>query len=115
VKLLFDHNVSPSLVSRLGDAFPNCEHVFNLQLHEEPDLRVWFYARDHGFSIVSKDADFAELSMQHGFPPKLIWLRIGNCSTFNIERLIRSSRGFIAAFDADTEEGILSLYARTAG
>ena len=79
MKLLFDHNVSPDLIRRLSDLFPGSDHVYHLSLHEEDDPVVWNYAREHGFIVVSKDADFSELSMVKGFPPKLLWLRIGNC------------------------------------
>ncbi len=55
------------------------------------DLEVWSLARDHGFLIVSKDADFGDLTTVRGFPPKVIWIRRGNCSTDQIENLLRQS------------------------
>jgi predicted nuclease of predicted toxin-antitoxin system len=64
VKLLFDHHLSPSLVTRLADLFPASEHVWKLELHDVPDETVWLYARAHEFTMVSKDADFSEISMQ---------------------------------------------------
>lgn len=62
--------------------------------------------------VVSKDADFSELSMFHGFPPKLLWLRLGNCTTSEIEALIRSNHEFIEQLVKDDERGILSLFRR---
>lgn len=114
MKLLFDHNISPSLVSRLADHFPGSEHVFNLQLHELTDLQMWSYAREHDFVLVSKDADFAEISIDQGFPPKLLWLRIGNCKTTEIEDLIRSHFNAITELAANSERGILSLFTKSA-
>jgi predicted nuclease of predicted toxin-antitoxin system len=110
VKLLFDHNVSPDLIHLLKDLFPESNHVYLLNLHESTDFTVWVYAREHGFIMVSKDADFAEISMLHGFPPKLLWLRIGNCQTVDIEHLIRSNHNYILELIADDQRGILSLF-----
>jgi predicted nuclease of predicted toxin-antitoxin system len=45
------------------------------------DPIVWDYAKDNDLMIVSKDADMNDLSLVFGNPPKVIWLRLGNCST----------------------------------
>jgi predicted nuclease of predicted toxin-antitoxin system len=110
VKLLFDHNISPDLVQLLRDLFPESAHVYQLNLHEADDAIVWTYAREEGFTVVSKDADFSELSMVLGFPPKLLWLRIGNCVTSDIEAVIRSNYAFIVRLIEDDDTGILSLF-----
>jgi predicted nuclease of predicted toxin-antitoxin system len=115
VKLLFDHNISPDLVRRLSDLFPKSEHVYYLNIHEEDDSVLWTYARDHEFIVVSKDADFSELSMVRGFPPKLLWLRLGNCRTSDIEELIRTNHQFILKLIEDERRGILALFATAAG
>lgn len=110
MKLLFDHHLSPSLVERLAALFPESNHVWNLRLHDAPDTMVWLHAREHGFTVVSKDADFSEVSMELGYPPKLIWLRIKNWSTDQIEDLIRSSYPRITEFEAARDRGILILF-----
>lgn len=69
MKLLFDHNLSPQLVSRLRDCFPNSSHVFPLGLATASDLVVWTYARNEGFTIVTKDADFNDAAILHGVNP----------------------------------------------
>ena len=114
MKLLFDHNISPDLIHLLRDLFPNSSHVYLLDLHEKRDAAVWKYARENGFTVVSKDADFAEISMLEGFPPKLLWLRIGNCRTSDIEELIRSNHQNIVDLHADDRRGILSLFGKGA-
>lgn len=110
MKLLFDHHLSPSLVDRLADLFPGSEHVWNVQLHSVPDETVWLYAREHDFTVVSKDADFSEISMQHGYPPKLIWLQIENWSTDQVEALIRSRYPRIIELPGAVDRGILVLF-----
>ncbi len=72
MKLLFDHNLSPRLVSLLADAYPNSSHLYLLGLDTADDHVVWEYARAQDYIIVTKDSDFNELSLSRGFPPKLI-------------------------------------------
>lgn len=45
------------------------------------DWVIWKYAKQHGYVIVTQDADFNELNSLYGFPPKIIWIRMGNSST----------------------------------
>ena len=110
MKLLFDHHLSPTLVDALSDLFPDSNHVWNLELHNASDAEIWMYAREHDFTVVSKDADFSDISMQLGYPPKLLWLRIANWTTREIEELIRSKYPLIAELPGATERGILVLF-----
>ena len=109
MKLLFDHNLSPRLVSRLGDLYPDSNHLFNLNLDTAEDSFVWEYAKDNDFTIVTKDSDFSELRLLRGFPPKVIWIRIGNCTTNDLESLIRSHSKEIENFYRESNLGILIL------
>jgi predicted nuclease of predicted toxin-antitoxin system len=107
VKLLFDQNLSPRLVTRPADLFPDSAHVYALGLDRSDDTVVWDYARDHDFLLVTKDADFGELGTLRGFPPKVIWLRLGNCTTAQIEALLRLH--FDAVRQLTESEGIGTL------
>ncbi len=91
MKLLFDENLSPRLVAELSTAFPGSAHVHDVGLGAATDMAVWDYARDNGFIIVSKDSDFADLSVLYGAPPKVIWIRRGNCSTAAIAQLLSAN------------------------
>ena len=53
------------------------------------DSVVWDYAKENNLMIVSKDADMQDLSLLFGNPPKVIWIRLGNCSTSQVENLLR--------------------------
>ena len=90
MKLLFDENLAPFLVSVLADIFPQSEHVARIGLGAAPDREVWEYARKHDYTLVSKDSDFHELSLLYGSPPKVIWIRRGNCTTRLIEFILRN-------------------------
>jgi len=109
VKLLYDENLSPELVSILADAFPHSVHVHDIGLGRAGDAAVWQRARDDGYCIVSKDSDYYDLSVRQGPPPKVIWLRLGNCSTQTIADRLRTQRGAIADFIADSEESLLLI------
>ena len=108
--LLFDQNLSPYLVERLADLYPNSVHVSQLQLDTALDRVVWEYARQRDYMIVTKDADFSEMSLLLGFPPKVIWIRRGNCSTREIELLLRDNYEAIVALSDDPDTGILTLF-----
>ena len=49
-----------------------------------PDRAIWAHARDRGFVIVTRDEDFHRLSVLHGPTPKVIWVRLGHCSTDDV-------------------------------
>jgi hypothetical protein len=58
-ELLFDQNLSPRLCDRLRDIWTDVVHVRAVGLAAADDAAVWAYARQHGFTIVSKDGDFS--------------------------------------------------------
>lgn len=66
MKLLFDENLSPRLATLLGTEYPGSVHVHLVGLGVASDTDVWAYARAEGYVVVSKDADFFELSILHG-------------------------------------------------
>ena len=103
MKLLFDQNLSYRLVTQLADLFPEAQHVRDVGLQAADDRQVWEYAKDNGFAIVSKDADFHQQSFVHGHPPKVIWIRRGNCSTHDIHAILRDRHSEIVFFESDEE------------
>lgn len=84
MKLLFDQNLSPKLVKRLTDLFPDCRHMQSVGLDCADDDQIWGHARLNGFAIVTKDEDYNNLSVVRGNPPKVIWLQLGNCTTAKV-------------------------------
>jgi predicted nuclease of predicted toxin-antitoxin system len=110
MKLLFDQNLSPRLVTRLADLYPGSIHVESLGLGTALDDAIWNYARQNDCFIVTKDADFSEMGLLAGFPPKIIWIRRGNCSTKEIETILREAHASIQAMSKDFEIGVLMLF-----
>lgn len=109
MKLLFDQNLSAKLVRQLSDLFPDSKHVKDIALDKADDEMVWNYAREHGFLLVSKDADFHQRSFLYGFPPKVLWVTLGNCSTSEIEKAIRKNNVKIIAFEQDERASFFAL------
>ncbi|MEO0803453.1 MAG: DUF5615 family PIN-like protein [Cyanobacteria bacterium J06642_2] len=89
MKLLFDEDLSPKLFNRLSDLFPNSLHVREIGMEATTDSIIWEYAKVNDYMIISKDADMHDLSLVFGSPSKVIWLRLGNCSTLQVENVLR--------------------------
>ena len=109
MKLLYDHNLSPRLVERLADIFPDAQHVAGAGLSRATDDEVWTYAASQNACIVTKDSDFNDLSVLREFPPKVMWLRIGNCTTAQLESLLRSHAVLIHEFLLDDTARMLMI------
>ncbi len=109
MKLLFDENLAARLVQGLKDVYPGSSHVANQGLQQGSDLEIWEFAKENSFAIVSKDDDFLQHSAVHGHPPKVILIRIGNCSTAQIMELLRRSQSDLNAFADDETSSVLVL------
>jgi len=109
VKLLFDENLSPNLVIRLADLFPDSLHVREVGLQAADDQAVWEYAKRSDLIIVSKDSDMHQRSFLLGAPPKVVWVRLGNCSTTDVENLLRRHVEVLRIFNEDQIASFLSL------
>ena len=109
MKLLFDENLSPRLVGALTDFYPGSAHVQDLGLGNKDDATIWEFAKDNGFTIVSKDSDFQERSVLLGSPPKIIWLRAANCTTAEIENLLRAAVPVVERLLREENESCLVL------
>jgi predicted nuclease of predicted toxin-antitoxin system len=107
VKLLFDENLSPSLVGLVRDEYPGSAHVRDVGLRGAPDKRIWAHARESGFVIVSKDDDFRQRSLLEGAPPKVVWLQVGNASTAPIAGLLREQAPRLRRFESEEESAFL--------
>ncbi|RLD20543.1 MAG: hypothetical protein DRI71_10270 [Bacteroidetes bacterium] len=103
MKILFDQNISVRIVDKLKSKFPDCSQVRLLGLENATDLTIWEYAKVNNFCIMTFDADFYDLSTLKGQPPKVIWLRIGNTSTSNLEKVLRFHAPTILNFISSEE------------
>lgn len=109
MKLLFDQNLSPRLVDSLSELFPQSLHVQAAALDRASDETVWRFALDHGFVIVSKDSDFQERSQVANSAPKVVWIQRANCSTKDIEAMLRENADLITALEQEPSANFVIL------
>jgi len=109
VKLLLDENLSPRLARRINDLFDGSIHVRSVGSKQTPDREIWDFARLNGFAILTADADFQDLAVSFGHPPKIIVLKGCDYGNAMAEALIRSPAIRVAHFLADEERAVLSL------
>ena len=109
MRLLFDEQLSEALVAAVADLFPDSLHVRLLGQAGAADNGVWSLAREHDCVFVTKDEDFHRLSVLRGAPPKVVWLRVGNCATRDIADLLRRHVEDLARFETQSEATFLEL------
>ncbi len=109
MKLLFDQNLSWRLPKKLADLYADSQHVRETGMKESQDIDIWEYAKANALVIVTKDMDFQQRSLLFGHPPKVVRLRIGNCTVQTIEELLRRYSSTIHRFELDTRKSYLVL------
>ena len=102
-------NLSPALAARLAEVFSQSLHVRDAGLQRASDDEVWRFALDQGLAIVTKDSDFQERGQMAATAPGIVWIRRGNCSTAEIEALLRKHAARIALLPQDGAPGFLIL------
>jgi predicted nuclease of predicted toxin-antitoxin system len=89
--------------------FPGSVHVWSVELLQASDVVVWEYAKSFGFAIVTADADFYELAIALGAPPKVVWLKGCDYPTAVTSRLIRGQAIRIMEFLEVPDRAVLIL------
>ncbi len=107
MKLLLDENLSRRLVPFLQHDYPGSSQVALIGLESASDTVVWQYAKTNGFVILTRDADFQELSLVWGQPPQIIWLKTQNPSRAVALALLLKHRAAIE--QALIEQGLASV------
>ncbi len=75
MRLLLDEHISPALVAKLAEVGVYAQSVPHVGLAGRADHEIWRYALDHGFAVVTTNAqDFIEL-LNVDIHPGLIVLR----------------------------------------
>nr|VFJ44122.1 MAG: Predicted nuclease, contains PIN domain, potential toxin-antitoxin system component [Candidatus Kentron sp. DK] len=109
MRLLFDENISFRLVELVASEFPESNHIELARMRGSTDSDIWEYAKAEGYIIVSKDNDFRQRSFLFGFPPKVVWLAIGNSGTKRIANCLLRNAERIKTFAASSVDGLLVL------
>ena len=82
--LLIDENLPASLANLLPLA---CSHATDIG-QQSSDSELWMHARQHDWTILTRDTDFFDRIMLEGSPPKVIWVRLGNIRKADLESLL---------------------------
>jgi len=108
MRLLLDENLSQRIIATIADIY-EVKHIKDFNLTQASDDTIWEFAKLNGYIIVSKDADFHQRSLLWGHPPKLIYLKMGNCKTVDITRVLIDNYAIIRQFSESEYEDILVL------
>jgi len=111
MKLLIDQNISHRLKARIASVFPDVFHVKDLDLIDFPDAVIFETARRDNFdAVLTLDEDFHNLVLERGTPPKIIWLRLGNCSVSFQARTMLNNVAIIEAFLSTEDHDVLEIF-----
>lgn len=105
-----DVHISPIIAKWLKDETGwNVKSSYITGLNNLNDKEIYLKAQKSGKVIlISKDTDFPDLINMHGAPPKLIYIRIGNCDNRELWKFLKSNIeqaiNYLINFDKDIIE-----------
>jgi len=109
MKLLLDQNISFRVAKHFKNSDLQIIHVNQVNLNNASDIDIWSYAQAEKSVIITFDADFYDLQLLKGYPPKIIWLRFGNTTTTELISIIENHTETITSF-CESDLGCLELY-----
>jgi predicted nuclease of predicted toxin-antitoxin system len=102
IRLLLDENISPVLVGKLASLGVYAQSVPHVGLGSQPDARIWKYALDHDFSVVTTNArDFLRLVDIEVHPGLIVLRESGLSRDEQLERILPVIRLVQASEDRD--------------
>jgi predicted nuclease of predicted toxin-antitoxin system len=109
VKFLVDNQLARALATLLENFGHSAVHVLDIELSQVDDLAIWAYAAQNGYTIISKDADFADLALLARTEARFIWVRIGNCRK---SVLLEAFKNALKTIEQELEAGetLIELY-----
>ena len=111
MKVLIDQNISHRIVPQIESLFGILTHVKFLGWIDWNDYNIFMTAREQKYdAVVTLDEDFNKLLLQYGTPPKIIWIKTGNCSTAKLVEVIIMHGQIILDFLRDDTYDCLELY-----
>ena len=80
MKFLVDAQLPPALARFLASLGEEAIHVLDVGLLDASDSAIWDFALKNDWVIITKDDDFQFRASVTPMPPRIIWVRVGNCS-----------------------------------
>ncbi|MGZ5056319.1 MAG: DUF5615 family PIN-like protein [Methylobacter sp.] len=91
----------------IQDSYPGSTQVALIGLEHVNDSVIRQYAIDNDYVIATQDADFYEMDLIYGQPPKIIWLKMGNHSkTMTIKILLDNQKAIEQALIVENKSCI---------
>jgi len=111
MKVIVDQNISFRIIPSLNGLFEDIKHIKDVNLVNADDFEIYMFARVNGFdAILTLDEDFYNLQLTHGIPPKVVWLRTGNCSTSILTAIIHKHIKDIYNFYGNDDLDCLEIF-----
>ena len=90
--LWIDAQISPALAPWITDEFGvEAYSVRYLGLRDAEDGAIFRAAREAGAVVLTKDSDFVLLLEQHGPPPQVLWVTLGNTSNARLKHVLQQT------------------------
>ena len=111
-EIWLDNHISPIIAKWLKDDLNiEVKSSYVLKLYELTDLEIYEKARKYGNVIlVSKDSDLPEIISVNGSPPKLIYLKAGNCDNRILFSLLKQTISNSIRFLRDFNKEIIEIF-----
>jgi predicted nuclease of predicted toxin-antitoxin system len=110
MKLLLDENLSRRIVPFIQEAYPDSTQVALIGLAQVTDKSIRQYAIDNDFVMTTKDADFYEMNLVYGQPPKIVWLKMGNQSKAATINALLNHQAIIKKSLIDDDKDCIEIY-----
>jgi predicted nuclease of predicted toxin-antitoxin system len=84
-----DAQLSPALAPWMAERFG--VEVYSLKFlgyRDAADEEIFRAAREAGAAVMTKDGDFLRLLEQHGSPPQVLWVTLGNTSNTRMKEML---------------------------
>ncbi|KJE77447.1 DUF5615 family PIN-like protein [Ferrimicrobium acidiphilum] len=88
MQFVVDAQLPPALARWITCQGYDALHLIDLGMLGAKDQEIWALGRHEGSIIVSKDSDFAALSLSDNQGPPVLWLRLANCRTPELIRIL---------------------------
>jgi len=89
VKIWVDAQLSPLIAQWLSSTYSiEAVAVRDLRLRDARDRDIFLSAREAKAIILTKDRDMADLAIQLGSPPQILWITCGNTSNTKLKTIL---------------------------
>jgi predicted nuclease of predicted toxin-antitoxin system len=108
LKFIIDTQSPPALAASLNKKGIDATHVISYPMGEfTSDKEIIDIASKEERVIITKDSDFFDYYLLKGFPPAILWLRIGNIKNKDLIEIIDKQLNLIQSLFIENRERLL--------